>query len=511
MSFHAVTVEAAPTAALRLRVLLEMRPAFLGYAGIPQETRLLFRGLSLIEGNCVEGLLQSNDRLLARGLSARGNSRDSALPKDQKLNRLGRVVIALEQGFWDTMPRAIVHTIAMALWHLVGGQLELSRFDPMHFEDFIWNRFFARTLQPEDFGVVTKAGFRIVRVPWIGMHICAMVTRAVGFSLYPRLDTSDFDVMIAETPYPAMVSRNTRLVIRYHDAIPLLMPHTISDRRYHQSWHYRALRLNVQRGAWFVCVSEATRKDLLSIFPQVENRSLTIHNMISQSYFDDASDPDMVREIIRTRLNARIDATLDLDHVRRLLDVNEASTPVEYLLVVATLEPRKNHLTVLGAWERLRVKRYPGLKLIFVGAAGWHFKPIVQKLHPWMRRGDIFLLEDLPAAELRVLYKHARATVCPSFGEGFDFSGVEAMKSGGIALASDIPVHREIYAEAAEYFNPYSVDDVESCIGKAIDPRNDARRAELTRSGALVARRYDPEVILPKWRDFLASISVTRI
>lgn len=52
------------------------------------------------------------------------------------------------------------------------------------------------------------------------------------------------------------------------------------------------------------------------------------------------------------------------------------------------------------------------------------------------------------------------ATVCPSLAEGFYFSGVEAMRSGGAVLASDIPVHREMYADAAEYFNPYCVESL---------------------------------------------------
>ena len=40
----------------KIRVLMELRPAFQGYAGIPQETRLLFRGLSAAEGVELEGL-----------------------------------------------------------------------------------------------------------------------------------------------------------------------------------------------------------------------------------------------------------------------------------------------------------------------------------------------------------------------------------------------------------------------------------------------------------------------
>jgi hypothetical protein len=120
-----------------------------------------------------------------------------------------------------------------------------------------------------------------------------------------------------------------------------------------------------------------------------------------------------------------------------------------------------------------------------------------------MERGDVFLVEDVPSADLRLLYKHALATVCPSFGEGFDFSGVEAMKSGGAVVASDIPVHREIYADAAEYFNPYSVGELSRAIQNVIDFIHAARRSELVTKGASVAQRYAYEAILPQWQAFI--------
>src|SRR5271154_960829 len=94
-----------------LRILLEMRPALEGHAGIPQETRLLFRGLSLLDNVAVEGLLQATERCLAPGLPANGRGWfGRRLSKDQQLNRMGRVVITLEQGYWDSMTRAIVYT-----------------------------------------------------------------------------------------------------------------------------------------------------------------------------------------------------------------------------------------------------------------------------------------------------------------------------------------------------------------------------------------------------------------
>ena len=152
------------------------------------------------------------------------------------------------------------------------------------------------------------------------------------------------------------------------------------------------------------------------------------------------------------------------------------------------------------------LERFPALKLVVVGKLGWHHKSIVKKFRPWMERGDAFLLEDVPSADLRLLYKHARATVCPSFGEGFDFSGVEAMKSGGAVVASDIPVHHEIYADAAEFFNPYGVDEAARAIENVIDPTRSARRHELIAKGALVSQRYAHEVILPQWEVFLKSL-----
>jgi glycosyltransferase involved in cell wall biosynthesis len=472
---------------------MEMRPALEGHAGIPQETRLLFRGLSTLDNVEVEGLLQSTQWVLARGMPPASEHPSDGSKTHRRFHRMGRVVISLEQLFWHARLRATLCTMAMALRSVLGGKETLTRFEPAHFEDYLWRRFFARTLPAADYCVVTGNRFRVARIPWNAMHLCAMVTSYLGAPLYPRLDTSGFDLMISETPYPATVSKRTQLIVRYHDAIPLLMPHTISDRHYHHAFHYGALRKNAANGAWFVCVSEATRSDLLSIFPQLESRSVTIHNMVSHHYFDEPTKPDRLPEIILTRTSSELSPAVQSRLTPRL----------QYLLMVSTIEPRKNHLTLLSAWESLRTQHYPDLKLMVVGRRGWHNKAIIRKFRPWVQLGDVFLLEDVPAADLRLLYKHSAATVCPSFGEGFDFSGVEAMMSGSPVAASDISAHREVYRNAAEYFNPYSAEEMAHAIHSVIDPARRARRDELLALGAQVAPRYRYEEILPLWREFL--------
>lgn len=489
-----------------MKILLEMRPALDGHAGIPQETRLLFRGLRQIEGMHVEGLLQSSGNVLAKGLPP-DTEASAAMPAHKQLNRLSRVVISIKKALGN----AYIAAIWMAMRQLAGGREQLARFDATHFKDFIWRSLFARTLHADDFNLVTSARFRIARVPWTAMHRCALITRKLGYALYPRLETADFDVMIAETPYPGTVSSRTKLIVRYHDAIPVLMPHTISDKAYHQASHYHALRKNVASGAWFACVSEATRKDLLSIFPEAADRSVTIHNMVSHHYHPEDSSPARVPEIIRTRLNARIKiGNGEISRGKKKSDNGSQERGAqeqneEYLLIVSTIEPRKNHVTLLAAWENMRAEKYPHLKLVIVGMLGWDHKPIVKKFLPWMERGQLFVLEDVPSPELRVLYKHARATVCPSFGEGFDFSGVEAMRCGGAVVASRIPVHEEVYANAAEYFSPYSTAELVAALEAVISQANFARRVELVARGATVSAQYLPEKILPQWHKFLQS------
>jgi len=485
---------------------MEMRPALEGHSGLAQVSRLLFRGLASSDGVHVEGLLQTAEQLLAPALPGSAAGGERGLPIDEQVDRLGRVVISLEERPLGSPVLAALHTIAMAGRQALGGRMKLSRFDASRFRDYIWRRLFAQTLPPSDFELVTRSAYRVARIPWNALHICALVTRKIGHAMFARLDTSDFDVMISQTPYPGTVSKRTRLVVHYHDALPMLMPDTISKRRFHQAFHYRALRNNVQSGAWFVCVSESARRDLLSIFPQAEARSLTIHNAVSPVYFDEPSSPDRVPQIVAARVNARF-GPRNWRLAGASFGEAAPSASLDYLLIVSKIEPRKNHLTLLSAWEELRSSGYPALKLLVVGPPGQQHEAIVRRFQPWIEREEIFVLEDLAASEMRLLYKHARATVCPSLGEGFHFSGVEAMKSGGAVVASDIPVHREIYGNAAAFFDTYSAPDLCRAIREVIDPAFPARRNELVVQGATVAKRYDEEVILPQWLSFLETCS----
>ena len=494
-----------------MKVLLDMRPALDGHSGIPQEARLLFRGLGRLDGVDVIGLLQSGNLVLERGLPLnRDGSLAGGQAADDQINRLSKVVVSLQQGpashrleHLRKRLLKLIGPLGAAAGALLGREVPLTAFDPTHFKDFVWRALFAKSLPIEDFDAVTRREFRVMRWPWSLVNAVGVASAACGHAVYPRLNTRGIDLMIAETPYPGRVSRGTRLVVRYHDAIPLLMPHTIKDRGYHSAMHYHALRRNAADGAWFACVSEATRQDLLSVMPALEPRTVTIPNLVSHHFVAEHAPADRVPEIIWSRKNRQLEHAGGADIAQA--DLTQGKLP--YLLMVSTMEPRKNHLALLDAWELLRAGAYPQLNLVCVGSMGWNHSTILQRFAPWLARGGVHLLENVPSDDLRLLYRHAQATVCPSFGEGFDFSGVEAMRSGGVVAASDIRVHTEVFGTAAEYFSAYSALDMAAAIARLIGPGAEARREALRQDGDRVSQQYLPERVLPQWQDFLRRVA----
>ena len=513
-------------------VMLEMRPAFDGFAGIPQEVRLLFRGLRMIKSVKVTGMLQMSQRVLAKG-TMEGHTlfRNPFMSEARRINRYSRVVISaaekpfnsIADWFLEFLERRLM-VVGLTVQTMLGiNKIKLSTFRAKHFEDFIWRTLFAKTLPASDKDLVSGADQRICSTPWNTMHAVGLNTfRFFLKPRYPRLDTRGVDVFIGQTPYPARISRNTAMVIRYHDALPVFMPHTIPDKAKHQASHFYALMSNVQSGAYFACVSDATRNDLLKLFPEAAPRAVTIPNMVSHHYYlEPESTLSQVPGIIRSRLYTSDAEGKELEGISpKFLTLREKEgfyakhlkvEGFKYLMIVSTIEPRKNHTRLLAAWEAIKADLDPSIKLVIVGTLGWNCEAMCSAFKHWIDRGELFMLNAVPAPDLRVLYRHAIATVCPSLGEGFDFSGVESMASGGRVIASDIPVHREVYDHASVYFDPYSTASLIGALKKVVyAPEATTEQERLVAAGQDVAARYQPDVILPQWDQFLARVTAER-
>ena len=497
----------------KLKVLMELRPCFEGFAGIPQETRLVFRALSTLDNVETTGLINHPIRKLRPGLNRDLFGR--TLTAHKAIYRLSRLAISVKmepmQSYVGLIWRYMEKRTEMQLSStaaLFGRSIKVYGFDAEDFGDFVWSSLFSKTLPSSDYEMIRNANFANIRPSWEVLNKIAMrhMQKLIKFWPLPRMDTSKYDVFMSQTPWPTTLSPRTRMVIRYHDAIPIFLPHTISNARIHQATHMAGLDACRKQGI-FVCTSAATQSDLLKIYPYLESRSVVIPDTVSHEYYEEKANTRYVLNSIRSHICPTTEPKFLTSREKdRFYDRYLMARPQQYLLMVSTLEPRKNHAKLISAWDYLKNHGYPELRLIIIGELGWEYTRLTESIVSAQEKGELYHLHRIPSGQLRILYRSAAAVVCPSVAEGFDLSGIEAMLCGGAVAASDIPVHREIYADACEYFNPYSMMDLAKAVERIISPDRTAQREELVQRGLRHAPRYRTENIQPFWRDLFDKI-----
>jgi glycosyltransferase involved in cell wall biosynthesis len=172
---------------------------------------------------------------------------------------------------------------------------------------------------------------------------------------------------------------------------------------------------------------------------------------------------------------------------RQVLDRINASL---CFLMVGTLEPRKGHLQVLAAFDRLWAAGVD-VHLVVVGRQGWtHLPESMRKTIPGIitalathpeKDNRLFWLEGISDQFLEQVYDVSDCLIAASEAEGFGLPLIEAAQHGLPILARDIPVFREVAGDHAFYFQGNTPEDLADTIhtwlalhGQNRHPRSDA-------------------------------------
>lgn len=143
----------------------------------------------------------------------------------------------------------------------------------------------------------------------------------------------------------------------------------------------------------------------------------------------------------------------------------------DFLLMVGTIEIKKNHLLLYYVYKLAKVRGITLPKFVIAGRRGWMSDAAFALLtkDPEIKDSFVFQL-DKSDEELSWLYGHCLFTVLPSLYEGWGIPIAESVARGVPCLASNFGSMNEVAEGYVTRFCPVSTDECLAAIQKMLDP-----------------------------------------
>lgn len=236
-------------------------------------------------------------------------------------------------------------------------------------------------------------------------------------------------------------SRSAR-VVTFHDLTMILWPEL----------HTRARSLIMpiyMRAAWkkadaILFVSNATRNDAERVFPASRKLRFVAPLGVEKKYFS-----------IPTQ-----------SAIQMVLDEHSITQP--FFIYVGTLEPRKNIVRLIQAFEIL-ASEHATCKLILAGKLGWNYEAILSAIELSPMKSRITLLGYVTEDQKRCLLSASTALVYPSLYEGFGLPLLEAMALSVPVITSKVSSMPEVAGDASLLVDPNSIEEIYGAMKKLLD------------------------------------------
>jgi glycosyltransferase involved in cell wall biosynthesis len=265
--------------------------------------------------------------------------------------------------------------------------------------------------------------------------------------------------------YVLPVAVRCRSVVTIHDCIHLMFPQYLPNRMAY-AYARASMWAAARRSDRILTVSEASKRDILSLFNVKPEKIVVVYNAIDEHFSATPSEEHI----------ARIRERYQLDH--------------KFVLYVGNIKPHKNLVRLIEAFSELR-RTHDDLKLLIIGDEISKLPALRRAVHRHKLHKYVRFLGYLKDDTLTVLYRLASVFVFPSLYEGFGLPPLEAMASGTPVVTSNVSSLPEVTGDAAVLVDPYDVDSIGDGMRRILD---DPRLAEELRlKGLKRAREFSWE------------------
>jgi len=216
---------------------------------------------------------------------------------------------------------------------------------------------------------------------------------------------------------PLDVPQNIKKIVTIHDVIFKQFPdyYPILDRNI---YHFKT-KFALAKADKVIATSEATASEIQKYYKVDSNKIEVIYQAVAASFYENAA------------------------HF-----LNEE----KYFIYTSSFTKRKNHLTLLQAFEI--TKNQHQWNLILVGLSGEMLEIVSNQIAQLNLQNRVEVIVNASHEQMLLLMKNASAFVYPSFFEGFGIPLAEAAAVGLPMAVSRIPVFTELADDSALYFHP---------------------------------------------------------
>jgi glycosyltransferase involved in cell wall biosynthesis len=278
----------------------------------------------------------------------------------------------------------------------------------------------------------------------------------LGCSLYQYVARPDIVHRTYYYPVPR-APRGVRTVITVYDMIHEKFPQDFPVHDPIRQWKAKA----VASADHVICISEHTRRDLLSMQKLPEER-------VSVTYLSHDSLAELLSDEPAAAFRARV-----------------LGADVPYLLYVGSRTPYKNFTGLLAAYAASPWLRDNFRVLCFGGGP---FSATEQALLAQAGVAAAVIQIDGEDALLANCYRNAALFVYPSLYEGFGLPPLEAMSLGCPVVCSDTSSIPEVVGDAAAMFDPGDAEAMRALLEEVLG--SSSRLAELVARGALRSKLF---------------------
>ena len=206
---------------------------------------------------------------------------------------------------------------------------------------------------------------------------------------------------------------------------------------------------------------------------------------------------DQVRKYVRLDTRAKVESLLlPLGFTDVPRDTSQYR-PLPMFLCVGSIEPRKNHLSILKAAENCWMNGLE-FELILAGGQGWSNDEVIEFCIELKERGRALkIINDASDPSLFELYSEAFAFITIPWVEGFGLPLAEAISTGKPTIASDITSHREFgCVENVFLVAPDDINGISNTMAQLLEAKKREKFVTVTPRPGLSWENYAHQLIV---------------